>query len=180
MLALRRRPPLALLAAALLAACGGAADPGARTAFTQVEIDTEILIAAPPEAVWAVLSDLPRYPEWNPYHVRVEGALEPGAELDVSIEKPNGVAVALRPHVLEVSPGRALVWGGGPRGIFRGEHRFDLAAEGPDCTRLRHSEVFAGLFVGFAKLDGIEPGYRAMNEALKARVEGGAPGGCGA
>ena len=97
----------------------------------------------------------------------------PGADLLVHIEKPNGVSLTVAPHVIEATPGRALVWGGGPRGIFRGEHRFDLSPHGAGCTLLRHSEVFAGVFVGFARLDGIEPGYRLMNQALKARVEGG-------
>ena len=36
-------------------------------------IATEIDIAAPPSAVWAVLEDYGRYPEWNPLVVSMSG-----------------------------------------------------------------------------------------------------------
>lgn len=36
-------------------------------------ISTEIDIAAPPNAVWAVLTDFDRYNEWNPFIVKLSG-----------------------------------------------------------------------------------------------------------
>ncbi|KAL9135287.1 MAG: hypothetical protein Q9175_003523 [Cornicularia normoerica] len=36
-------------------------------------ISTGIDIAAPPIAVWAVLTDYDRYPEWNPFLVKMSG-----------------------------------------------------------------------------------------------------------
>ena len=50
---------------------------------TTKSIDTAIEIDAPPCAVYDVLADFDRYPEWNPYHVRVRGGLEVGAPLEV-------------------------------------------------------------------------------------------------
>ncbi len=167
--------PLTVTAALALVAGTTAAGTG----LTRVEIDTEITIAAPVEAVWATLADLRSYPDWNPYHVRVDGPLEQGGKLTVQIEKPNGKSLSIRPHVMEVVPHRSLVWGGGLRGIFHGEHRFDLEPVGAHCTRLSHTEVFSGLFVRTAALDAIEPGYRAMNRALKDHLEQGrTPGAC--
>lgn len=161
--------PIALTAALLTAAGTTAASTG----LTGVEIDTAITIAAPVAEVWAALADIDSYPDWNPYHVRVEGALEPSARLTVRIEKPNGKSLSIRPHVMELDPERSLVWGGGIRGLFHGEHRFDLQPLGPNCTRLSHTEQFTGLFVRTAALEAIEPGYRRMNRALKARLEAG-------
>ena len=37
-----------------------------------LHLTTKIDIEAAPEAVWAVLSDLPAYPSWNPVHPRGE------------------------------------------------------------------------------------------------------------
>jgi hypothetical protein len=91
-------------------------------------IHTEVMIHAAPEAVWSVLTDVDRYPDWNPYHVKVEtdGELVTGRRLVVQISKPNGDRVTIKPHVMRIAPGRELTWGGGIRGIFRGEHRFVL------------------------------------------------------
>lgn len=138
---------------------------------TRLDVYTEIEIAAPPAAVWTVLADNQRYQEWNPYHVRADGELIEGASLDVEINKPDGSVVKIRPHVLTVEPERRLDWGGGIGGVFKGVHVFELEESGGGCTRLVQRESFTGLFVGFAALDGIEEGYRRMNQALKDRVE---------
>jgi len=135
-----------------------------------LEIRTEIEIAASPGAVWDQLVDLAAYEDWNPYHVRVEGKPVVAERLVVHIEKPSGDSVTIKPHVITVDPERELTWGGGLRGVFHGEHRFELSATDPG-TRLVHSERFTGFAVRWAKLDSIEEGYELMNQALKTRVE---------
>lgn len=137
---------------------------------TRIEIETHIDLPYPAERVWQVLADLAAYPEWNPYHVRVEGAAELGARLEVEVHKPNGHRLVIHPRVMAAEPDSSLVWGGGVPGIFRGVHRFDLEPLSENCTRLHHTEVFAGLFVGYAELDSIEAGYTAMNAALADRL----------
>jgi len=138
---------------------------------TKIEIVTAIDLSVPAEIVWQVLADTEAYSEWNPYHVRVQGTLALGERLVVDIEKPNGNCLTIEPHVLELEPHRSLVWGGGPVGIFRGVHRFDLERLTPQCTRLHHTEVFSGLFVSFAELGSIESGYQMMNAALKVKLD---------
>jgi len=170
-----------LLISAVMLALGAVASADTVDRPTRIEIFTSIDLPATPEAVWAVLSDLKSYPDWNPYHVSVDGKLALGERLEVKIEKPNGKKVAIEPHVLEIDQNRSLVWGGGPWGLFRGEHRFDLELLSPGCTRLHHTEVFSGLFVSFADLSAIEPGYHQMNRALLTRLQdsGLAPRSCG-
>jgi hypothetical protein len=154
--------------AATLTAAAGLDWPSSR-----LDVHTEIEIAASPAQVWSVLADIARYREWNPYHVRVDGDLVEGTHLNVEIRKPDGSVVKIRPHVIAVVPERRLDWGGGIAGVFKGVHVFELHATGNGCTRLVQRETFAGLFVGFARLDDIEEGYGRMNRALKARVEAG-------
>lgn len=139
-------------------------------------IYTEIRIEAPPEAVWQVLANNQRYPEWNPYHVRVDGELKEGNELEVEIHKPNGQQLVIHPHVMRIELHKRLDWGGGIGGIFTGKHSFrlyDISVENSECvhTQLIQDETFAGIVLPFLELDAIQEGYKAMNQALKKRVE---------
>jgi hypothetical protein len=140
------------------------------------EIITEVVIEAPPEIVWAVLTDFDNLDAWNPLLRSVRGSLAVGEKLEVSIALPDERPVTIRPVVIEMSPARALVWQGKLVStlIFSGEHAFRLQTEGEGRTRFSHSERFSGLLVGPL----IEPilqkaaqGYSAMNRALKARAE---------
>ncbi|MDF1717131.1 MAG: SRPBCC domain-containing protein [Antarcticimicrobium sp.] len=145
---------------------------GACTTLKQV--DTRIEIDAPPCEVYATLVDFDGYADWNPYHVRVAGSGVVGDPLEVRVSRPDGAVVDV-PHVrlLEATPCRSLVWGGGIRGVFRGEHRFDLHERADGGTHLSHTEVFSGLFIGFADLPVavLTEGYNRTNEALRAAVE---------
>jgi uncharacterized protein YndB with AHSA1/START domain len=61
------------------------------------ELVTEILINAPPSAVWKVLTDLPAYPEWNPFIRSISDDLKPGGRLTVVIQPPEGWSMTFRP-----------------------------------------------------------------------------------
>lgn len=137
-------------------------------------IDTAIEIAAPPERVWRVLADFPRYGEWNPFITEISGELVVGRRLAIRIEPPGGRAMRFRPRVLVAEPGRALGWKGEllVAGLFDGEHAMALEPV-DEGTRFVHAERFSGLLVPFFGLDKTKAGFLAMNGALKERVEAG-------
>jgi len=95
-------------------------------ALPEKHIYTEIEINSSPSKVWEVLADNSNYPNWNPYHVKVEGQLSVGKTIDVVINKPNGEVVHIEPKVMNIIPNKLLVWGGGVSGIFIGVHTFEL------------------------------------------------------
>lgn len=141
-------------------------------------IDTEILIQAPPQRVWRVLTDFAAYPDWNPFIVSLQGTPEWGERLAVRIRMADGKEHLFKPKVLQATPPTRLRWLGrlGLPGLFDGEHDFELAAEG-DGTLLHQRESFQGYLVPFLWRS-VEPatraGFEAMNRALKARAESGA------
>ncbi|MEA2462139.1 MAG: hypothetical protein QOH90_2316 [Actinomycetota bacterium] len=141
-----------------------------------LHLATKIDIDGPPEAVWAVLSDLPSYPSWNPFIREASGTLTPGERLEIELQPARGRSMRFRPTVLAAKPGRELRWLGRllVRGLFDGEHRFAIepTARG---SRLVQEERFTGLLVPFLARGlrrGTLPGFERMNEALKRRVEG--------
>jgi uncharacterized protein YndB with AHSA1/START domain len=52
-------------------------DSGAKTPNVR-ELRREIEVDAPPERVWAVVTDFAAYPEWNPFIRRISGELREG------------------------------------------------------------------------------------------------------
>lgn len=71
-----------------------------------VEID------APASLVWEVLTDLPKYREWNPFTVRAESTLKTGDPIDLYIPIPgqDGQEMCVREWVIAVEPERLLSW----------------------------------------------------------------------
>jgi hypothetical protein len=141
----------------------------------KTSISSEIEIDAPPAAVWSVLADTARYGEWNPFILRVDGPLRPGARLEVMIAPPGGRRMRFRPTVRVVRTDRELRWLGRLLlpGLFDGEHRFDIEPLPGGRSRLTQSEVFSGLLARplRSQLAPTELGFAQMNDALRARAE---------
>ena len=139
------------------------------------ELRREIDIEAPPAAVWAVLTDMHSYSEWNPFIPHLAGELREGAKLEVRIEPPGGRAMTFKPTVLGVEPERELRWRGRLLlpGIFDGEHILHVEPLDEARSRFTQAERFSGILVGLFRgmLEKTELGFEQMNAALKARAE---------
>jgi hypothetical protein len=140
-----------------------------------MELLTEILIAAPPEVVWDVLVDFPRYPEWNPFITEITGTAAAGSRISVMIVAPGARGMRIRPVLLAVDRPRELRWKGALAfaALFTGEHSFVIEPH-ESGSRFIHSEKFTGLLVPLfrASLDRYtRKGFEAMNQALRDRCE---------
>lgn len=141
-----------------------------------MEIRTEIEIEASPQAVWRVLTDFPRYSEWNPFIVAVGGEPRQGTTLSVTLSMPESAKeYRLRPRVVRCEAEAELRWLGHLwfKGLFDGEHFFRLHEPAPGRTRFVHGEDFSGVLLRFATRTVTEAtrGFVYMNQALKRRVE---------
>lgn len=133
-------------------------------------IYTEILIDAPPNRVWQVLTDFPSHEQWDPFIAGIEGSGKPGEALRITFRQ----GMKMRPIVTMVRKDEVFEWLGKLffGGLFDGRHRFELHGEG-EQTRLVHSETFRGVLVPMLKklLADTEKGFMAFNKAIKRRVE---------
>lgn len=137
----------------------------------------EIHIADTPDSVWASLTDLDSYADWNPFITGARGEVCDGSALTMRMEPPGGPAMSFTPTVTMVDVGRTFEWLGslGMAGIFDGRHRFTLEPNTAG-TCVTQSEEFTGLLVPlmWKTLDTkTRAGFESMNLALKGRVEGG-------
>ena len=145
--------------------------------MAQQRIETSIDIDASPAHVWAVLTDFPTMPDWNPFIRALTGEAKAVARLSVHIAPPGSSGMRFRPVVLVAEPARELRWRGRflVPGLFDGEHYFRIEPRGTG-VRFVHGEAFSGLLVGLMRgaLAATETGFNAMNAALKRRAEGAA------
>lgn len=141
-------------------------------------VNTYIEILAPPETVWAILSDFEAFDQWNPFIVHIAGPVVEGQGLEVRLHPPQGRAMTFRPTLLAVRPERELRWLGHLAfpGLFDGEHIF-LIEPTEGGVRFTQREEFRGILLPllWRQLDTkTRAGFEAMNKALKVRAEASA------
>lgn len=147
------------------------------------ELRAERLVAAPPAAVWAALTDLSRMPEWSPELVRMVPLLPGGLRVGqhyLGINRRGPVVWPTRSVVAALERERLLAWDtrtSGSRWIY------ELTPEG-DGTRVVQrrpvpgrvnplGRAFAAALLGGAgpHADELEAGMASTLEGLATAVE---------
>jgi hypothetical protein len=141
------------------------------------QIETEILISAPPQRVWEILTDVDSYHEWNPLIIEAAGKVKLSERLDIIIQLPGKNGMRFKPRIVLCDVPHRFSWLGRLviPGFFDGLHSFALIPEGQG-TRLTHSETLTGILVPFvwAGLEGpTREGFMRMNQATRTRCESG-------
>lgn len=93
-------------------AIGIADDPKSGFDPEAVTISETVEIQASAKIVWDVLTDMPRYSEWNPFCVRAESTLEMGAPVDMTLVNYSvpGTLVPNCEYVCAYEPEKLLSW----------------------------------------------------------------------
>ena len=138
-------------------------------------IDRKLEIAAPASVVWEVISDLPRYPEWNRFCIAVRSTLKPGDPIDLHVHlfsKPQWQ----REFMTEFVSGRGFAYSMKPVPIgalsSRRSHAIEVLDEAhcvyESCFRLQGwlMPVVRGL-LGRR----LRAGFAVMNEGVRQRAE---------
>lgn len=137
-----------------------------------------IEIAAPPSAVWRVMSDLTRLPQWYYPSRRVmlpdDAPLAPGKRFVLWIRTAAGIEVRAPGEILAVEPERLLKWRGQSNGIAAtATWRLSPSTGG---TLLAHEFAGGGWMMQLSVLSGNAPKTAARRLAgLKHVVESEPP-----
>ena len=141
-----------------------------RELYTAIEID------APKEKVWSVLTDFKGYPLWNPFIKQLKGDVREGNELDITLEAVNSSPMHFTPKVLKLEKNTEFRWLGHLyfKGLFDGEHIFELKSIGENKTLFVHREEFKGMLVPlFWKMidSNTKQSFELMNKEVKRKSE---------
>jgi len=136
------------------------------------EFSAKTTIKASPETIWAILTDGPNYPEWDPTVDRIEGRIAAGEKIAAYSKLSPGRAFPVT--VSEFVPGQKMVWSSGmPLGLFKGERTFTLTPNSSGQVDFRLREVFSGLLlplIGRTIPDMTEP-FAQFAAGLKKQAE---------
>ncbi len=130
-------------------------------------------IGAPPDAVWAFLTDPAALTATDTGITRIEGSIAAGARFKLWSEATGDRAFAIAVTVFD--PPRRMVWHSGmPLGLFSGTRRFELART-PEGTQLSMREDFTGLLAGpiTRSMPDLTPFFERFVAAAKHHAEEG-------
>ena len=136
---------------------------------------TSITIRAPSEAVWALLTDAARYPQWISTVVKIDGRIAPGEKVTVHARAAPGRTFPV--EVTEFAPSRRMVWTGGmPLGLFKGVRSFTLTALAQGEVGFAMAEAYGGLLAPLIvrSIPDLQPAFDAFAADLKRRAEAAA------
>ena len=143
-----------------------------------ITISETVNINAPASVVWDVLTDLPRYNEWNPFCIRAESTLDMGAPVDMTLVNyaVPGTLVPNCEYVCAFDPGKLLSWKLPHSDAWPYPARRDqvIEATGEESCTYFSTDAFLGtngIHVFYFAGPWIKRAFDDSARALKARAE---------
>jgi uncharacterized protein YndB with AHSA1/START domain len=128
-------------------------------------------IDAPPERVWALLTDAARFASWNSTVTSIEGSIAAGEKLVIRVPVSERT---FTPSVKIFEPPRRMLWEDGMLPFFRGQRTF-VVAPSQSGTRFEMVEEFRGAMLPMVKgsLPDFGPIFDRYVEDLRRAAERG-------
>jgi hypothetical protein len=138
-------------------------------------IEHQVIIHAPAQLVWQVLTTLERYGEWNRYSPEAHGTLTASGEVEIVARLGNSTQ-RVNNRVLEIIPEQKLCWVSlnWYQFLVRGTRCRFMEAQPDGSTLFLERETmqgpFARIVVGLMR-EQLAAGLQAECESLKAEAE---------
>jgi len=139
-------------------------------------VHTEVLIDAPPEKVWAVLTDFERLSEWSNNLVGLEGDFREGGQITVTF-KSGPFDQKIEHEVKFFEDGRSFGWSDPLMMGISDHHIYQVNATDDGKTlfvqtdHVKGPHGHVGYHIGHQLAQGMMQSYVEFNRRLKARVD---------
>ncbi|MFZ6665706.1 SRPBCC domain-containing protein [Peijinzhouia sedimentorum] len=136
-------------------------------------VEASIVIDAPIEKVWQVLTDFENLKKWSHSFINLKGAFRQNSYIEIEFKTPMGIQ-KLKKHLFHFKEGRSFGW----TGVFllgmKDYHLYKLEAISPRQTKFTQTDSVSGgasfLLKGILEKQ-MKKGYDAFNQELKLQVE---------
>jgi len=129
-------------------------------------------VPAPSTVIWEVLSDLDRWPEWNPLYPKIAGTLRIGQKLEVLEAFSDAPPKLIRPTVVDWVPNAQILWTLSEAGGFVRRVRYIEIDQydDEDTACILSYDGLVGSRVGKRIRRRLRAGFEAFNTACAERV----------
>jgi uncharacterized protein YndB with AHSA1/START domain len=137
------------------------------------EYETTVAIDAPPEQVWAILTDAAGYKDWNPEIIDVDGRMALGERIVARVRLGDGALRRVPMRVTRFENSALMEWVGGlPFGLFVGRRTFTVTPRADGSEFRLHLTMSGPLSAMIVKSVGDrQPEVDSFSAALKRRAE---------
>ena len=144
------------------------------------KVEHRVGVPASAKAIWDVLSDLPRWNEWNSLYQEVHGLLRIGQQLAIGECFPGQPDRVIRPVVVDWVPNEQILWALSETGGLVKRIRFiEIEQLNDSNSILSNGEVYNGFLgrrVGKARRGWLKKGFEQLNTDIVTRVRAVAEG----
>jgi hypothetical protein len=133
-------------------------------------IEHRIGVAAPPDTIWALISDLEGWPRWNPLYTEAQGRLSIGQKLKISEAAAGGGVRVIAPTIVDWEPPAQILWREDGGLMSRTVRYLEIEALSETGCIFSNGAVFHGLLgeqSAKSQRGSIYRGYEALGEAVK-------------
>ncbi len=138
-------------------------------------VENRLGVTAPSEIIWEVISDLPKWSEWNPLYTHAQGEIGFGKKLTLTLQLPGYPPETITPVVASWTPEELLHWQMSMSGGFLRSTRYlEIHRLSDTGCIFSNGEAFKGIAAMFfpRKMKrALRKGFADLGEAVKARSE---------
>ena len=138
-----------------------------------IKIEHRIGIPVPPDILWEILSDIPRWPEWTTIYPEAKGVVGYGEKLKLTLNLPNQKPVNLEPRIFDWAPNEAIQWKLPLYGFGRATRYLEIEILSETGCIFSNGEIlegFATRWVQPSTRRSMRAGFTALGEAMERRA----------
>ena len=138
-----------------------------------IKIEHRVGIPVPPDILWEILSDIPRWPEWTTIYPAAKGVVGYGEKLKLTLALPNQKPVNIEPRILDWAPNEAIHWRLPLYGFGRATRYLEIETLSQSGCIFSNGEIlegFATRWVQPATRRSMRAGFTALGEAMERRA----------
>ena len=140
-----------------------------------LKIEHRIGVQTPAPPIWEMIADINGWPAWNPLYPKAKGEVGFGAELELEVALPGEAPRAIRPKILDWTPGEQIIWNLSMMGgLIRSTRYIELETLDNGNCIFSNGEIFQGRLqwlIGKQQQRAIKRAFVAFGETVRDRAE---------